>query len=42
MGAFTLAEIDATLARLKAEYVRLNHMEEFGLARREGRLKADG
>jgi hypothetical protein len=37
MGAFTLAEIDATLARLKAEYDKLNHMEEYGLGGRQGR-----
>jgi hypothetical protein len=37
MSAFTLAEIDATLARLKAEYEKLNHMEEYGLGGRQGR-----
>lgn len=37
MGAFTLAEIDATLARLKAEYDKLNHLEEYGMAGRQGR-----
>jgi hypothetical protein len=37
MGAFTLAEIDATLARLKAEYDKLAHMEEYGLGGRQGR-----
>jgi hypothetical protein len=37
MGAFTLAEIDATLARLKAEYEKLNHMEEYGLGGRQSR-----
>jgi len=36
-GAFTLAEIDATLARLKAEYEKLNHIEEYGLGGRQGR-----
>ena len=34
MSAFTLAEIDATLTRLKAEYEKLNHMEEYGLGGR--------
>ncbi len=37
MGAFTLVEIDATLARLKAEYEKLNHMEEYGLSGRQAR-----
>ena len=37
MGAFTLAEIDAILTRLKAEYEKLNHMEEYGLGGRQGR-----
>jgi hypothetical protein len=37
MGAYTLAEIDATLVRLKAEYEKLNHMEEYGVAGRQGR-----
>ena len=32
MGAFTLAEIDATLAHLKAEYGRQNHLKEYGVA----------
>lgn len=37
MGAFTLAEIDATLTRLKAEYEKLTHMEEYGLGGRQAR-----
>ncbi len=37
MGAFTLAEVDATLARLKAEYEKLTHMEEYGLGGRQAR-----
>jgi hypothetical protein len=37
MGAFTLTEIDATLSRLKAEHEKLNHMEEYGVAGRQGR-----
>ncbi len=37
MGAFTLAEIDATLARLKAEYEKLGHVEEYGLGGRQAR-----
>jgi hypothetical protein len=40
MGAFTLAEIDATLARLKAEYEKLNHLEEYSVAGRQGRHRA--
>lgn len=32
-----LTEIDATLARLKAEYEKLNHMEEYGVGGRQGR-----
>lgn len=37
MGVFTVEEIDATLARLKAEYDKLNHMEEYGLSGRQAR-----
>ncbi len=31
MAAFTLADIDATIVRLKAEYDKLNHIESYGL-----------
>jgi hypothetical protein len=37
MGAFTLTEIDATLTRLRVEYDKLDHMEEYGVAGRQGR-----
>lgn len=37
MGAFTRAEIEATLTRLKIEYEKLNHMEEYGLGGRQAR-----
>lgn len=31
MSAFTLAEIDAEIARLKVEYDKLNHMASYGI-----------
>lgn len=37
MGAFTLTEIDATLARLKAAYEKLTRVEECGLGGRQAR-----